>query len=221
MTGPTGPSGDTGATGATVTGPTGPSGTGPTGPTGDTGATGATVTGPTGDTGPTGPAYTGTLILTAAGGWPATTTGCAANALVEFATNHVDLYTLDFDTAADEYAEWMIAMPSDWDGSTVTATPYWTCTGGGSAQTVCWAVQGRSLGNDDAIDQAWGTPQTSTDTWIADGDVHIGPATSAITLAGTPAAGELVAFRVYRDVSADNLGVDARLLAVRIVFGIT
>ena len=36
---------------------------------------------------------------------------------------------------------------------------------------------------------------------------------------GTPAAGELVQFRIYRDVSEDDLGVDAMLLMVKITYG--
>lgn len=125
---------------------------------------------------------------------------------------------LAFDKDADENAQWTVVMPSDWDGGTVTAVPYWTCTGGATGQTVVFAVQGVAYGDSDAINASWGTAQTSTDTWITDYDVHIGPATSAITLAGTPAASELVQFRCYRDVSADDLGVDALLLALRITF---
>ena len=56
------------------------------------------------------------------------------------------------------------------------------------------------------------------DTWIADGDVHVSAATGAITIGGTPAAGQLCQWRVYRDVSEDDLGVDARLLSVKIIY---
>jgi hypothetical protein len=109
-------------------------------------------------------------------------------------------------------------MPSDYDGGTVTGVFYWTAAGGGAAETVEWNLQGRAYGNDEALDQAWGTAQAVSDTWIADGDVHISSATSAVTLAGTPAAGELAQFRVHRDVSDDDLSCDARLLAVRLTF---
>jgi hypothetical protein len=68
------------------------------------------------------------------------------------------------------------------------------------------------------VDQAWGTAQYVDDTFIANGDVHITSATSAITLAGTPAASEMVQFRVYRDVANDDLAGDADLLAVRVTF---
>lgn len=160
----------------------------------------------------------GQIILTAAGGWPSTTNGCADPVKIELATNKINLYVMDFDKDADEHAEWTVVMPSDWDGGTVTAVFYWTCTGGGGSETVEWNLQGRSFANDEALDQAWGTEQPIVDTWIADNDLHVSGATPAITLAGTPAASELVQFRAYRDVSGDDLGADARLIAVRITF---
>lgn len=125
---------------------------------------------------------------------------------------------MSFATDADEYAQWTVVMPSDWDGGTVTGIFYWTCTGGGAAETVEWNLQGRSYANDEALDQAWGTAQAVSDTWIADDDLHVSSATGNITIGGTPAAGELVQFRVHRDVSDDDLGVDADLIAVRVTF---
>lgn len=110
-------------------------------------------------------------------------------------------------------------MPSDYDGGTITAIFYWTYATGSGAETVEWNIMGRSYANDEAIDQAWGTEQDVSDAAIAAGDVHISAATSACTLAGTPAASELVQFRVYRDVSGDNLAGDARLLGAMITFG--
>ena len=160
----------------------------------------------------------GQIVLTAAGGWPSTTNGAAGPTLVEYTTNDVDLYHLDFDQTTTEYTQWTLVMPSDYNGGTITAVFYWTVTGGGAAETVRWALQGRSYGNDEAIDQAWGTAQTVDDTWIADNDVHITAATAAITLAGTPAASELAQIRAYCDAANSDLGGDARLIAVRITF---
>jgi len=39
---------------------------------------------------------------------------------------------------------------------------------------------------------------------------------SAITIAGTPTAGDLVFFRLFRDVSADDLDVDAINLGIQL-----
>ena len=43
---------------------------------------------------------------------------------------------------------------------------------------------------------------------------------SAITIAGTPAVGDLCFFRVYRDVSDanDDMAEDARLIGVKVFF---
>jgi len=211
--GPTG-AGTTGVTG--TTGSTGTTGTsGPTG-VGSTGATG--ITGSTGVTGTTGAAPTGQLFLTGAGMWPSTSNGCEEAAKLEYVTNDVDVYVLGFDKDADEFAQATVGMPSDWDGGTITATFFWTFATGSGAETVQWACQGRSYANDEALDQAWGTAQSVSDTAITAGDVHKSAATSAITLGGTPAAGELVQFRVYRDISEDNLAGDALLLGVMITF---
>lgn len=161
---------------------------------------------------------TQTIVLTAAGGFPSTTNGCAAAAKTEYVTNDVDMYSLDFDTTADEFAQWTLAMPANWNAGTITARFYWTAASGSGTAT--FGLQGRSYADSDAIDQAWGTVQTATDTLITAADVHISAATSAITITGAT-AGELLQLRVIRDVSADTLGVDAKLLAVKIQYGIT
>lgn len=160
----------------------------------------------------------GEIFLTAAGGWPSTTNGCAANAKNEYGTNDVDVYSLDFDPDSDEYAQWTVWMPDDWDGGTITALFAWSAASGSG--DVVWALQGRSYANDDAIDASWGTAQNVTDTLTATDDVCYSPETSAITLAGGPAAGELVQFRVYRDADngSDTLGADARLLGVKVYY---
>lgn len=163
---------------------------------------------------------TQTVVLTGGGGWPSTTSGCAGPIKKEYTTNDIDLYSLNFDKDADEYAQWTFVFPDNWDGGTITAQFYWGTTAGSATETVQWAIQGRCFGDDDAIDQSWGTQQSVSDTWIANGDVHITASTPAITLASA-GAGKLVQIRVYRDVSEDNLNGDAELLGVKIEYGIT
>lgn len=126
----------------------------------------------------------------------------------------VTLRTADFDTTTQEYAHFKMAMPEIWDEGTVTFKPYWTNTAGLTTETVVFSLAGLALGNDDALNTAFGTAQTSTDTWIAQNDVHIGPESSAITIAGTPAAGDLVVFEVSRVVASDDLTGDAKLIGL-------
>lgn len=126
----------------------------------------------------------------------------------------VTLLTADFDTTTQEYAHFKMAMPEIWDEGTVTFKPYWTNTGGGAAQTAIFSLAGVAISNDDALNASFGTIQTSTDTWIAQNDLHIGPESSAITIGGSPAAGDLVAFEVSRVTGTDTLTGDARLLGL-------
>lgn len=161
-----------------------------------------------------------TIVIPAGSMSPTTTAGCASVATVEAGTNDVDYKVLDFDQTTEENAFVIFSMPDSWDGGTITAKFIWTTAA--SSGDVIWALKGRSFANDDAIDQAYGTSQTVTDTFIAAGDIHITSATSAITLAGSPAGGQLVQLKVYRDADAggDTLNGDARLIAVQIEYKI-
>jgi hypothetical protein len=156
------------------------------------------------------------IFLKAKDGWPSTTSGCAAVAAIEYVTNDVDLQVMAFDKDADEFAQWTTIMPY---AGTCTATFFWTCASGigGEGATVQWVCQGRSYGNDDAIDQAWGDAQSVSDTWIADDDVHVSGATASITIPGAT-AGDLLQIRVQRDISEDDLNGDARLIGVLLTF---
>jgi hypothetical protein len=153
--------------------------------------------------------------------WPSTTNGAATNTKVEYTTNDQDLYHLDFaDGATKLYAQATVIMPSDWDGGTVTATFYWTANST-STNNVLWGCAGRSYGNFETIDQAWGTEQTVQDALNGTANqVAISSATSAITLSGTPAASEVVQFRISRDPSSgsDTLAATARLIGVMITY---
>jgi hypothetical protein len=159
-------------------------------------------------------------IVLGAGGWPSTTSGSAAVTKSETTTNKQNIQTFDFDKDTDEYAEWTVILPDNYDGGTVKATPIWTASAGTATETVQWMVQGRAYANDDAIDAAWGTAVGVSDALIATGDVHVAAETAAITLAGTPAGGQLAQFRVYRDVSEDTLAADAKLIAVKLKYGV-
>jgi hypothetical protein len=142
------------------------------------------------------------------------TTAGAADGTSETTTNKIMLQTKDFDTAADEFVQFHLQMPKSWNEGTITASFIWTAASGSG--TVTWGIQAIALSNDDAIDTAFGTAQTVTDTLITAEDQHTTAATSAMTVGGSPAAEDWVVFQVYRDVSADSLGVDAKLIGVKL-----
>lgn len=148
----------------------------------------------------------------------ARTTNGAASGTAESTTNKVMTKSLDFDQTTQEFAQFAVRFPKSWNEGTVTFAPIWSAASGSGG--VVWALQGVALSDDDALDTAYGTEQTSTDTLIATGDVHVGPTSAAITIAGTPAAGDWVSFQLKRNVSdgSDTLSGDARLIGLVLFF---
>lgn len=146
------------------------------------------------------------------------TTNGAASGTVETGTSLVMRKSFDFDTTTQEFVQFAVMFPKSWNESTVTFAPVWTAASGSGG--VVFGLAGVALSDDDALNTAFGTAQTSTDTLITAADIHVGPTSSAITIAGTPAAGDWVVFQLNRTVSdgSDTLGVDANLLGVRLFF---
>jgi hypothetical protein len=144
---------------------------------------------------------------------PSATGGCASLTTIASAANQPDIQTLDFDATTQEYAQFSIVMPKSWNEGTVTFKPHWSHPSTTTNFGVVWDLQGLAVSDDDAIAQAYGTAQTSTDTGGTTNDLYSGPESSAITIAGTPAAEDMVFFRVSRVTGngSDTMAVDARL----------
>lgn len=159
------------------------------------------------------------IMLTAAGGAPLITAGCSEPTKVEAATNDINYWVLDFDATTEEHAFWNFPMPDNWDAGVVNATFYWTNAAGLTTETVDWGIAAGSWADNDAIDAALGTEVITTDTWLAQGDMHISAASTDITVANAT-AGEWTTFVVARKVATDNLTGDARLIAVKIEYTI-
>jgi len=160
------------------------------------------------------------VIWVPAGAIAARTTNGAAPGSVETSTNKVMIKSLDFDATTQEFAQFVIRMPKSWNAGTVTFIPVWSHASTTTNFGVVWALQGVALSDDDANDTAFGTEQTSTDTGGTTDDCYIGPESSAITIGGSPAKGDLVVFQVKRNPSdgSDTLAVDARLRGVYLLY---
>ena len=179
--------------------------------------------------GTTGPLLTGkhSIWIPAEAISPRSNAGCADLTTLAAATSgRPDIRHLAFDKDSDEHAQFTIAMPKMWDEGTITAQFYWTSTSSTTSHDVTWGIQGVSLSNDDVIDTAFGTAVTIHDTVIAAKDLHISSATGNITIGGSPAAGDLTCFQVYRDVDGagtaanDDLNVDALLMGIKLFYTI-
>jgi hypothetical protein len=149
---------------------------------------------------------------------PRTTNGAAA-ATIETASNNRMLDVLDFDGTTEEGAGFCFALPQSYNEGTMKAKFYWlsadTAAGG-----VAWGIRGGAVSNDDVLDAAYGTEQVVTDTALTAGDLMITSATSALTLGGTPAVGDLLMFEITREVAngGDTSTSDARLIGVQLQY---
>ena len=151
---------------------------------------------------------------------PTESNGCASLANVETTAGRPDMRVLDFDATADEHAQFEIAFPDSWNEGTLTYLVYWT-SAAADTDGVAWGLQAVAVGNSDTIDVAYGTAVVVTDDFdSAAEDCMITAESAALTVAGSPAAGELCFFRLFRDVSDanDDMTEDARLLGIKLFF---
>lgn len=167
-----------------------------------------------------GASYTQNMWVPAVLMKPSVTTGSAAMAQVQISAGQPDLLTLDFDASTEEYAQFSVALRGGWNEGTVKAALYWSHAATATNFGVVWGVQAVAVGDDDAIGTSFGTAQTVTDTGGTTNDLYVTSQTPAITIAGSPAAGDLCYFRVYRKAAdaADTLAVDARLHGLKLFY---
>lgn len=153
------------------------------------------------------------IYVSAAAMSPSASGGCAALATVATSANQPDLQTLNFDASSQEFAQFSAVLPKKWNRGTVTFKAHWSHPSTTTNFGVAWQLQAVAVGNDDAIATAYGTEQLVTDTGGTTNDLYSTAESSAITVGGTPAAEDMVFFRVARTPSdgGDTLAVDARL----------
>jgi len=163
-----------------------------------------------------------TIFVPAAAMRPTVSNGCAIIADIETTAGRPDLQVLDFDASSDEHAQFQIAMPKSWDEGTVTFQVWWTSTAT-DTDGVSWALQGVACSDGDTADVAYGTAVVVDDANQSTAeDVYVSAVSDAVTIAGTPAAGDICFFRIFRDVSDanDTATEDARLIGVQILYTI-
>jgi hypothetical protein len=143
---------------------------------------------------------------------------------VEMATNLQNVAVQDFaDGATALSADAHVTMPSDWDASTFTATFLWMVNST-STNSVVWQIAARGYTDGQSLDQAFGTAVAVSDAGSGTANtVQKSAASSAVTAAGSAAAGGDLHLRIFRDPAhaSDNLAATARLLGVVITYGRT
>jgi len=152
--------------------------------------------------------------------YPTTTAGANAIALTELTAGTPEINTIDFDASTEENAQFTVALPKSWNLGTVTYQVFWT---GNSTNTgdCIWGLKGVAIANGADIDTAFGTPITVTDAHTGTADfLDVSSESTAMTIAGSPAAGEQCFFNFYRDADAggDTFSADARLVGIKLHF---
>lgn len=148
----------------------------------------------------------------------AAATSGPASAQYESTTNDVNLKVLDFDASADEHAHFNVAFPKNWDEGTVTFQAFWMVAAAVTTG-VAFGLQGVAVSDNQDLDASWGTAVVVTDdAQSGTSELYVTSESSAVTIAGTPAEGDVCFFRVFRDVSDanDDMTQDARLVGIKL-----
>ena len=158
------------------------------------------------------------IYVPAAAMYPNTTNGCAALAQVELG-NGPELKSLDFDKDSEEFAQFTVAFPKSWDNGTVNFQAFFTADSTNTG-TTAWALAGVSFADNDSINTAFGTAVVATAKAHSGtaNDINVTNESNAVTINGSPSANEMVYFEIHRDVSADSLTADAKLLGIKLFY---
>tara|TARA_R100000664_G_scaffold24940_1_gene34844 strand:- start:3804 stop:5036 length:1233 start_codon:yes stop_codon:yes gene_type:complete len=148
----------------------------------------------------------------------ANSTNGAEAAQVEL-SNGPEIKVLDFDKDSDEFAQFAVAFPKSWNAGTVTFQAFFTATSTDTG-TTAWGLSAVALADSGDLNTAFGTQVVATAKAHSgtSNDLDVAAESGAVTIAGSPGADEYVFFQVSRDVSADNLNADARLLGIKLFF---
>lgn len=140
------------------------------------------------------PIYPGDMIAR-------TTNGAVRTSLTESTTNKVMRDVWAFDPTTTQYVQFELYLPKAFNAGTITFRYEWAHAAASNFGVVM-GLQARAFTNDDAMDQAFGTAVTVTDTGGTTDDDYISPESTAVTIAGTPTGQKVVRFQLYRDVNA-------------------
>ena len=148
------------------------------------------------------------------------TTNPADGALVETTATRPDLKVFDFDASTQQYTQFTVAMPKSWNEGTITYQVYWSPSTTNTGNCI-FGVQGVACADGDTIDVAYGTAIEVTDAGIGTvEDQQISAESSAMTVAGSPAAGEQTYFQLFRKAAdgGDTFTGESRVLGVKLFF---
>jgi hypothetical protein len=148
------------------------------------------------------------------------TTNPADAAQVETTATRPDLKVFDFDASTQQYTQFTVAMPKSWNEGTLTYQVYWSPSTTNTGDAI-FGLQAVACADSDTIDVAYGTAIEVTDAGIGTvEDQQITSESSAMTVAGSPAAGEQTYFQLFRKAAdgSDTFTGECRVLGVKLFF---
>ena len=148
------------------------------------------------------------------------TTNPADAAQVETTATRPDLKVFDFDASTKQYTQFTVAMPKSWNEGTITYQAYWSPSTTNTGNAI-FGLQAVACADNDTIDVAYGTAINITDAGIGTvEDQQITGESSAVTVAGSPAAGEQTYFQFFRDAAdgSDTFTGECRVLGIKLFF---
>jgi hypothetical protein len=160
-----------------------------------------------------------TIWIPAVAMTPRTSNGPAAGT-IEMATNKNMVRTLDFDATTAEYAQFDIAMPKSWNLGSLSFKAFWSHAATTVNFGIAVGMDAVTVSNADALDVAFGSTVSVNDIGGVTNTLYVTGESAALTLAGSPAAGDQVMFRISRNPSdaGDTLAIDARLHGVQLFY---
>ena len=160
-----------------------------------------------------------TIWVPAAAMYAATTNGADAEQ-VETTATRPDMKVFDFDASTKQYTQFTIAMPKSWNEGTLTYQVYWAPSTTNTGDAI-FGLQAVACADGDTIDVVFGTAIEVTDAGIGTvEDQQITGESSAMTVAGSPAAGEQTYFQLFRkaDDGSDTFTGECRVLGIKLFF---
>ena len=160
-----------------------------------------------------------TIWVPAAAMYAPTTNGADAEQ-VETTATRPDMKVFDFDASTQQYTQFTIAMPKSWNEGTLTYQVYWAPSTTNTGNAI-FGLQGVACADGDTIDVAYGTAIEVTDAGIGTvEDQQISSESSAMTVAGSPAAGEQSYFQLFRKAAdgGDTFTGECRVLGIKLFY---
>ncbi|MBU1040040.1 MAG: hypothetical protein KKF77_02940 [Proteobacteria bacterium] len=149
----------------------------------------------------------------------------AALAVVEDGTNDLTRNALSFPgVVKDTHGFFNFRAPSNWDGETIRAKVLCKGTTGCSAgDDIRFYLACAAVAPGENLDVALGTAVTMDGDVVDAGKLIETTASAAMTPSGTPAAGDLLRFRLSRDYDygAQPMAEPAELVGIVLQFGVT